>query len=202
MAINLWTTALMPISQLVSWYLVATSTTGSSTSSSMTQFYNRLGAIAGFYCAWALYNRYLGGNVRELGQYSMGVLTICSYYHKYAPTVLATCLVLFNFLAPSYFILIKWNSTELARNVKNDTSSLAITWANIFKAYFVSNIALWSYVLYKFYKYRVELDRTYSELPNSISTEWLPMSRFESGVRRCPLFGTRSQYSCRRNTNI
>jgi hypothetical protein len=167
--------ALMPISQCMAWYLVTFypaqtlySTIGNTGSTSAaTSFYTIVSAIACFYCVWALYNRYLGGNVRELGQYTMGILTICTYNHKYIPSMVATCLVVSNFLLPSYFILIKWNCTELARNVKNDTSSIAIVWAVIFKLYFMSNILLWSFILYKFYKLRTELETDYTELPIS-----------------------------------
>ena len=182
MAINIFTMALMPISQSAAWYLVTlypyhtlNSSTGTG-GSGAPSFYNIVSTIACFYCVWALYNRYLGGNVRELGQYTMGILTICTYYHKYIPSIIATCLVLSNFLLPSYFIVIKWNCTELARNVRNDTSSIAIVWAVIFKLYFISNILLWSFILFKFYKLRTELETNYTELPISnshINPHWL-----------------------------
>lgn len=169
MAINLFTMALMPISQSVAWYLVVTGSATVSTASLHT-FYSVIRFIAGFYCAWALYNRYLGGNVRELGQYSMGILTICTHYHQYVPSVVATGLVLSNFLLPSYFILVKWNATELARNVKNDTSRVAVAWAVVFKVYFISNLCLWSYVFYKFYTYRESSSSEYTVLPVTTTT--------------------------------
>jgi hypothetical protein len=166
----------MPLSQIVAWYMMVSSSSSSSSTTTTivgmtTSFYHLISAIAGFYCAWALYNRYLGGNVRELGQYSMGILTICTYYQKYIPSLIATTLVLSNFVLPSYFILFKWNATELARNVKNDTSSLAITWAVVFKLYFVSNILLWSFILYKFYTFRTEIDSHYTVLPIATNTQ-------------------------------
>lgn len=161
MAINVYLMALMPISQSVAWY-------GFLTSKSSVSLYRMVYVVTSFYCAWALYNRYFAGVTKELGQYTMGLLAICTYFQKYIPSVLATTLVLSNFLLPSYFILIQWSPTELARNVKNDTSSLAVTWAIVFKLYFCSNILLWSLVLYKFYTYRHEIDSgTYTVLPTS-----------------------------------
>lgn len=154
MSINKATMALMPTSQAVAWYLVMIHNNSSDKQQFGITFYPSISSIAFFYCAWALYNRYLGGNVQELGQYTMGLLSIATYFQNFIGSIVATGLVLFNFLLVSYFVLIKWNSEELARNVKNDTSSLAIIWAKVFKTYFVSNICLWSVVLYKFYAYR------------------------------------------------
>lgn len=184
MAINVFTMALMPISQAAAWYLVAiynggtSSITGTSNIDQqqqlITKFFPSICSISFFYCCWALYNKYLGGNARELGQYSMGLLAIATYLQNFIGSVVATCLVLFNFFLPAYFILIKWNAEQLARNVKNDTSSLAITWAITFKLYFISNICLWSFVLYKFYMYRTILS-SYTEVNNNSSWLQLPI---------------------------
>jgi hypothetical protein len=172
--------ALMPISQSIAWYLVLR-TTGSSSSRTntitsstpalpVTVLYTHVSYIAAFYCGWALYNRYWGGNVRELGQYSMGLVTVATYLQNYPFTMVATILVVGNFVLPSYFILWKWNATEVARNIKQDTSTLGILWARIFQWYFVSNIALWCTIVYKFYQYhKLSLlnHRDYHEVPTT-----------------------------------
>jgi hypothetical protein len=168
--------ALMPISQGIAWYLVLRTTGSSRTNTispalpTLTILYTHVSYIAAFYCAWALYNRYWGGNVRELGQYSMGLVTVATYCQNYPFTMVATILVVCNFVLPSYFILWKWNATEVARNIKQDTSALGILWARIFQWYFVSNIALWCTIVYKFYQYHTLSllhHRDYHEVPTT-----------------------------------
>jgi hypothetical protein len=153
MGINLFLLALMPVSQSVAWYLVLTK-----------PLYNSVSAITLFYCIWALYNRYLGGNPKELGQFSMGLAAIATYLKHRPFSLAATGLVWFNFVGVSYLVLWLWDATQLAKTVKNDISSLAITWAYVFKVYFVSNIGLWSVVLYKLY-FRDNLGDDYEVLP-------------------------------------
>jgi hypothetical protein len=158
MSINVIAMALMPISQGVSWYFVLSNATG-------TPLYPTVCGIASFYCAWALYNRYLAGVVQELGQYSMGAAALATYFQHRPLSMAATGLVLFNFVAPGYLIVWKWSVRELAKNVKQDTSALGMVWARIFKLYFVSNIALWCTILYKFYHTNQSSSRLYQQLP-------------------------------------
>lgn len=158
MAINIFPMLLMPISQATAWYLVMMYNDDAEEQIFAATFYSSICYIAFFYCLWALYNRYLGGVDQELGHFTMGILSIATFVQSYIGSVVGTVLVLFNFLFVSYFFLFKWwKFEELANNVKNDTSSLGITWAVICKAYFVSNISLWSIVLYKFYIHKTVL---------------------------------------------
>jgi hypothetical protein len=152
MPINIIATSLMPISQAVSWYMVLNQ-----------PLYRSVFAIALFYCLWALYNRFLAGVTQELGQYSMGLAALATWYKSRPLSMAAACLVLLNFGVPAYYILWKWDATEVAKMIKNDTSELAIVWARVFKAYFVSSIALWITILYKFY--RSGGTESYEELP-------------------------------------
>ena len=141
----------MPTSQVAAWFAVL-----------RCPLYPSVFYTALFYCLWALYNKYLGGVDQELGHYTMGLLALASFFHHRKSSMAATCLVLLNFIVPSYFILYKWDLTELAATVKNDTSEKAIVWAVVFKAYFVSQIALWSVVFYKLLGYH---ENSYQRVP-------------------------------------
>jgi hypothetical protein len=144
MSINPVTTALMPISQTVAWYLV-------STTPATASLFQPVGALSTFYCLWALYNKYLGGTPQELGHISMGLLALASFSEKRVAAIAATLLVLLNFAVPAYTVL-SWSAEEAAKIVKKTTSKAGIIWAYIWKAYFVSSICFWSVVLYKFIK--------------------------------------------------
>lgn len=141
MPVNVVATSLMPISQAVSWTLVLQQGPPN---------YPVLAGVAGFYCAWALYNRYLNGIPQELGQYSMGCMVIAGLcQHRFAS--LAACgLILLNFGAALGLVGL-WNAETLARRIKKDTRRISIVWAYIFKLYLISNLALWSTVFYKIY---------------------------------------------------
>jgi hypothetical protein len=141
-AINPVTTALMPISQAVAWYLVATPS---------YDLYKSVAGTAAFYCVWALIKRYIQGESKELGHFSMGMLAIASFMQKKNFSIAATVLVLLNFVIPAYFVL-SWSAEELAQKVKKCTTQEGIIWAWIFKAYFVSCICFWGFVLSRFIK--------------------------------------------------
>ena len=143
MAISTIATALMPISQAVAWYAVLATKPLS---------YPNVMYTALFYCLWALYNRYIAGVTQELGQYSMGFMTVAAYFQNRPVSMIAATVVLLNFLLPAYYILYKWGLKELAENVKNDTSRKGIIWAIVFKTYFVSQIGLWCTILFKLYR--------------------------------------------------
>jgi hypothetical protein len=170
MTISILAVALMPLSQCVAWYLVGFDTPGAgrysatyttlldsaawSPSVRLIHFYRVVCGIASFYCLWALYNRYLGGAVQELGHFTMGSVALATYFNHWTASMVTSTLVLLNFLLPSYFILWKWNAATLAETVKEDSSSLGIIWACTFKLYFVSQILLWSTILYKFHQHK------------------------------------------------
>lgn len=170
MAISILATALMPLSQCIAWYMVAFDTprttrtpptyttllesSSSPPSARLIHFYQVVCGIASFYCLWALYNRYLGGAVQELGHFSMGSVAVATYFQHLIASMMASTLVILNFLLPSYFILWHWNAATLAETVKGNTSTLGIAWAYVFKMYFVSQILLWSTILYKFLRHR------------------------------------------------
>jgi H+/Cl- antiporter ClcA len=139
MSVNIIKTSLMPISQAVSWYMI-----------SYQPLYPSVFNISTFYCLWALYNKYLAGQNEELGHFSMGLLAVATFMKKKNFSIAANILVLANFLIPAYFVL-SWSAKKVAQKVKKSDTDQAILWAHIFKAYFISNIFLWSTVLYKFY---------------------------------------------------
>lgn len=141
MPINLITLALMPISQGASWYLII-----------KESLYPSIFKIAVFYAVWALYNRFFLGATLEMGHYSMGVMAVCSYFQKRPISIMACVLVLVNFLAFAYWILLAMGPRELAAVFKHDAATLGIIWAWTFKAYFLSQISLWSFILWKLYK--------------------------------------------------
>jgi hypothetical protein len=142
MLINPLITALMPVSQTVAWYLVLTPS---------YDLFKSVSGISAFYCAWALFKRYIQGVSQELGHFSMGLLAVASFMEKKNFSIGATGLVLANFAVPAYFIF-SWSAEKLAKNVKKTTTQEGIIWAWIFKAYFVSSICFWGYVLYRFIK--------------------------------------------------
>jgi hypothetical protein len=109
--------------------------------------------IAAFYCAWALYNRYLGGVTQELGHFSMGAAAITAFLQNRIAALIGGTLVLLNFLLVSSLI-IQWDAHTLAEKFKQDTSPKGILWAYTFKCYFVSQILLWGSILYSFYTYQ------------------------------------------------
>jgi hypothetical protein len=146
MAISNIALALMPISQCAAWYLVCTIP--------MPGLYTSVAEIAAFYCVWALYNRFVGGSEQELGHYSMGAAAITAYFHHRIASLIGAALVLANFLFVASIVVWKWDVNTLAEEVKHDTSSKGIFWAYTFKCYFISQILLWSYILYIFYFFK------------------------------------------------
>lgn len=141
MAINLITMALMPISQGASWYMII-----------KQSFYPSIFKISIFYAVWALYNRFLMGATLEMGHYSMGIMAVCSVFQKRSACMIACALVLVNFLAFAYWILLLMGPHELAAVFKHDITKTGLVWAWTFKAYFVSQISLWSFIMWKLIK--------------------------------------------------
>jgi hypothetical protein len=149
MPVNVIATSLMPLSQTVSWTLVLRQAGGPA--SSPHHFYPTIGGVAFFYCAWALYNRYLGGVPQELGQFSMGIMVLACYTERRLYCLAACTLIMLNYLAP-LGLVVPLSAEQMARQFKKDTRSIAIVWAYIFKLYLLSNLALWSTVFYQIYQ--------------------------------------------------
>lgn len=144
-------TSLMPLSQLLSWYWVIQN------QYDVSGLYLRVMYIAIFYCLWALFNVVVQRQ-GDLGVFTMGVTAVVCYYHYYnklnsSLILYAVALVWLNFVLPSYLILYAWDAKKLAKMLKNNITSTGITWAYIFKAYFISNIILWSFIFYRFYHF-------------------------------------------------
>jgi hypothetical protein len=137
---------LMPISNAASWYLIVSAPRGDEA----TALLQNVWKIATFYMLWALYNRYLGGRPQELGQVSMGLMALAAVLQKKYPSMAACGLVILNFgvVVP---LLISNGPTGWAKLVYKDTSPLTIVWAYTFTAYILSNVCLWSYVMYRLY---------------------------------------------------
>jgi hypothetical protein len=81
----------------------------------------------------------------------MGLLAVASFMEKKNFSIAATGLVLANFALPAYFIF-SWSAEELAEEIKKTTTQEGIIWAWIFKAYFLSSICFWGFVLHRFIK--------------------------------------------------
>ena len=135
MPVNKFTTALMPISQAVCWYLVL--------HDEKFMIFDSIFYMASFYCLWAIYNR-LFVTPRELGFISTGVLAAGGYLQDRTISMVGLILVEANFAIPASQIL-GWRASQLAHVVKKDDK--AVLWAHIFKLYFISNMLLWSVVL-------------------------------------------------------
>jgi hypothetical protein len=134
----------MVASQAVSWWLVVES-------DSSEQLFGNVDKIAWFYCFWALYNRYLAGNVNELGQISTGLLAVACGLKKRNYALAAIILLLLNFAAPLGMCL-SMGPRKVAKLVKKREDSIGVLWACVFLAYLAIQMGLWSVVLQKIYQ--------------------------------------------------
>jgi hypothetical protein len=157
MVFNVVTTALMPISQALAWFFVL---------SPRFSLYKSVTEIASFYCAWAIYKRFILGDSGEVGYITMGLLALMSHLQHKKLSIAATALVLANFLAFAYTIF-TLSAHDLAEAAQGSTSQSAIVWAYIFKAYFLSSICFWSTVMFKFIKCPSGLPSTYTPVNSS-----------------------------------
>jgi hypothetical protein len=149
---------LMPVSNAVSWYLVvmaAATPTGSSnggagpaTTSLIGPLFQSVWKVATFYMIWALYNKYLGGRPQEMGHISMGLMALTAFFERRYLSMGACGLVILNFAVIIPFVISK-GPTGLAKAVYNDTSTITMSWAYTFILYTLSNLGLWSYVMYR-----------------------------------------------------
>ena len=148
MTLNIVTTSLMPISQTAAWLALIKSKSASNPTNAL---YKTLAVISLFYCVWALYNVFVQGNEKELGQYSMGVTAVATFFqYKYA-SLAGLGLVILNF-ALGICLVIGMSASELAEVVKQTDSTEGIIWAWIFKAYLLSSIVFWSVAFSKVWK--------------------------------------------------
>jgi hypothetical protein len=140
--INPIATALMPISQALAWFFVL---------SPRFNLNKSVTEIASFYCAWALYKRFVLGDSMEFGYITMGLLAIAAHLENKKLSIAATALVLANF-GVFAFSIFTMSAEDLAQGAKGSTSEEAIVWAYVFKAYFLSSMCFWSTVLFKYTK--------------------------------------------------
>eukprot|EP00536_Pseudo-nitzschia_multiseries_P018640 jgi/Psemu1/56587/gm1.56587_g len=150
---------LMVVSNLASWHAVTKAIAVQSERSPQQALRSAVWKIALFYTLWALYNKYLGGRPQELGHISLGLLTASclatSHFQLTTATkipVVASCgLVVLNFAVVIPLMISAGGPVGMARKVwKGDTSALAVVWGYTFTAYILSNVVLWSWVLYQF----------------------------------------------------
>jgi hypothetical protein len=130
---------LMPLSQAVSWLLI---------SQRSKNLLPNLFKISIFYFFWACHNRYLKGNPSELGQYSMGFLALTAFLRTPPMCMAATVVVMGHFCWPLYTAFSQ-PLEELALDAKLSKKVDALLWACVFRAYVLSNLALWGTVLSK-----------------------------------------------------
>lgn len=139
---------LMPISNGVSWYLIYKQSPRGDQAYGLLQ---NVWKIALFYMVWALYNKYLNGRPQELGHISTGLLALTAYLQKKYMAMGACALVILNFAVVVPMILSK-GPGGMAKLIYNEKTALSMVWAYIFTAYILSNVVLWSYVLYQLYQ--------------------------------------------------
>jgi len=139
MAVNVFTMALMPISQAICWICTLKAMS--------SNIYPLLRNMAAFYCLWALYNRFFV-TPKELGQITTGFLAVSAHLRSLRLTRIGLGLVIINYIVPVAAVGLM-SARDLAQLMKHDTETIDIVWAHLIKLYFVSNIVLWSYALRK-----------------------------------------------------
>ena len=151
---NILPTLLMPVSQAVAWYLVVNvngGDGGDDPSSLLLLLLQTVWKISFFYMCWALYNRYVGGRSQELGQVSMGLMTVTAYFEFHYLSMAACCLIVVHYGIVVPFLFAQGPKGIAKILYKDETSALALIRAYVFIAYILSNLALWLYILYRMY---------------------------------------------------
>mmetsp|Transcript_20179 Transcript_20179/g.32531 ORF Transcript_20179/g.32531 Transcript_20179/m.32531 type:complete len:184 (+) Transcript_20179:103-654(+) len=174
---------LMPVSNAASWYLVVVSTNsahGGVGDPSIKTLLQSVWKIAIFYMLWALYNKYLGGRPQELGHVSFGLLALTSYLEKRYLAMGACGLVVLNFAVVIPLVVSK-GPAGLAKIIWKDTSPMSLAWAYTFTFYILSNVALWSYVLYTLYSGVVGRARSSSSSSEG-GAEYEPIQHQQEGI--------------------
>mmetsp|Transcript_28096 Transcript_28096/g.77275 ORF Transcript_28096/g.77275 Transcript_28096/m.77275 type:complete len:170 (-) Transcript_28096:34-543(-) len=144
--INKLTTRLMPVSQAVCWYSIVNSQKAEDPTTAAFDFVKLASA---FFCAWALYNKFLGGMPKELGHISMGLTCAAATFRSKKATVAGIGVVLLNFFLPIVaFNVILMPARKLALMAKKNQTTDGIVWAWVFKGYMISSCFLWGYTMY------------------------------------------------------
>ncbi len=82
---------------------------------------------------------------------SFGLLASAVHVKNHKFVFAASSLVFVNYALPFVFVA-RWSAAKLAKVIKKaDEGTLALMWGYIYKLYFVSNICLWVFVIYKVY---------------------------------------------------
>ena len=177
---------LMAASNSVSWYMIY-----KSSSSSLSVLRSVVWKIALFYVLWALYNRYPGGRDGELGHFSFGILVLTCLGTAYfvdetnnttkqlwtrVPLAIACGLVVLNFSIVVPMIVSSGGPFGIARLIWNEESLLVNVWGLAFLFYIASNVILWSYCGYLFFKLPLVVgdDRGYTT-PTIDTVEYQPI---------------------------
>jgi len=150
---------LMPVSQAASWYLIAVRPEETTTKESSSRLlYEGLFMTSVFYALWALFNVVVRKRP-DLGVISMSILALASYYQKRTLTMVATFLVIINYVLAFVLVLgmlqkqlTKSQSKQEDDKPSSSSSSLKKIGPWVFLAYAVSNLILFSLTEYKLWK--------------------------------------------------
>jgi hypothetical protein len=141
-------TALMPISQAIFWYSLLSPSPAPS-----VDVYTTIFRSAFFYGAWALVNKFIGGNKRERAYYTMSLAVVASYLEQQYFTIVSSALIFLNYAVPAYYLFPMTTKALAKVTGKGDGESKPSTavkvWAVIFKLYFLSSMAFWLSAIYK-----------------------------------------------------
>jgi hypothetical protein len=161
-------TTLMPISNIVSWYLIAIRPNSTTTESQQQQqqqqlLYDGLFITSVFYASWALFNIVIRKRP-DLGVVTMSFLAVTSYMRKNTLSLIATPLIIINYLIALPLIIgviQKQQTSSKDDGTDNDdkksststsTSTVKKIWPWIFLGYIISNLILYSVAEYKLWK--------------------------------------------------
>jgi hypothetical protein len=145
--------ALMALSQVVSWQWIL-----------RWPLYQSVFRLSVFYFLWALYNRFIGGQIHELGHFTYLLTAIAAYYEK-PRFCMAGTLLLFVQYAIAFYLCFSVSAGTWAQTIHGEVSKTAIIWAWAFRAYVISNLGLWGTAANKFSKNEVN---DYTILPTTM----------------------------------
>jgi hypothetical protein len=142
----------MFLSQVVSWQWVL-----------KLPLYTSVYRLSVFYFLWALYNRYMGGQVHELGHFSFALMAAAAYFEKPRFCMAASLLVFVQY-AVAFYLCFSVSASSWALGIHGETTRMAVLWAWAFRAYVISNLGLWGTASNKFSKNETN---DYTILPTS-----------------------------------
>lgn len=138
-------TVLMPLSVAISIFLVATS--------SAPALYNRVAAVAFFYCSWAVYN-WLTTKPQEKGHYPLFTCMIGCFVGNSSRkdiAIVCKCIAILGaattwlfFAGVGYRGALTFPASKLAHVNKK-----TLYWAWVLKAYFVGSLFSWALIVYR-----------------------------------------------------